>query len=353
MTKMTQLFLSFTEVTQNSHRADHHDKRFCFNCHPSWLLTWQQQLVLWLPLRCRVLKDSHNAPSEPTGEMRHLAFMSSKQARHRKVLASFVEQLPQQSKGWWCRLPSRVTPSKDDKPLPTDAIAPHLGQVFGLTELATWAMLVEMGCMSENERSKSWGVNAEGWELLMVEFGVDKSIQVSPTKFEENGSRVHFVRLGFPQQDSPREIWPRCKKETIKFPPTTIAGRATLKFVAVELLQVSKGSNVFFEILQSYAGVDVAAPHGVDAALLSTSERNNRAVAQLLVNDDSDDETDTEDKDTDDKSEEEGDADKEEEATTESSEAATLSAAADVTVGEVADQKEFPMMHKLNVSAES
>jgi hypothetical protein len=110
---------------------------------------------------------------------------------------------------------------------------------------------------------------------------------------------------------------------------------------------------VFFEILQSHAGVDITAPHGIDAALLSTSERNNRAVAQLLVNDDSDDETDAEDEDADDKNEEEGDGDKKEEATTESSEAATLSAAADVTVGEVADQKEFPMMHKLNVSTES
>ena len=87
--------------------------------------------------------------------------MSSKQARHRKVLASFVEQLPQ-SKGWWYRLPSRVTPSKDDKPLPTDVITPHLGHVFGLTELAMWAMLVEMGCTSEDKRSKSWGAHTEG-----------------------------------------------------------------------------------------------------------------------------------------------------------------------------------------------
>jgi hypothetical protein len=91
-----------------------------------------------------------------------------------------------------------VTPSKDDEPLPADVIMPHLGHVFGLTELAMWAMLVEMGCMSENKRSKSWGVNTEGWELLIAEFGVDKSIQVSPTKMKENGRRVHFIRLGFP-----------------------------------------------------------------------------------------------------------------------------------------------------------
>jgi hypothetical protein len=188
--------------------------------------------VLWLPLRCCIWKASHNAPSEPTGKIQHLNSMSSKQARHRKVLASFVEQLPQ-SKGWWCRLPSRVTPSKDDKPLPTDVIIPHLGHAFGLTELAMWAILVEMGCTSEHKRSKSWGINTEGWDFLTAEFGVDKSIQVSPTTFTENGSRVHFIRLGFPQQDSPGEIWLQYKKKTIKFPPTTIAGRATLKFVAV------------------------------------------------------------------------------------------------------------------------
>jgi hypothetical protein len=93
---------------------------------------------------------------------------------------------------------------------------------------------------------------------------------------------------------------------------------------------VLKGSNIFFEILQSHAGVDISALHGIDAALLSTSERNDRAVAQLLVNDDSDDETDAEDKDTDDENEEEGNGDKEEEAAIESSEAAMLSAAAAV-----------------------
>jgi hypothetical protein len=42
---------------------------------------------------------------------------------------------------------------------------------------------------------------------------------------------------------------------------------------------------MFFEILQSYTGVDIAALHGADTALhgadtalLSTSERNDRAV---------------------------------------------------------------------------
>jgi hypothetical protein len=90
-----------------------------------------------------------------------------------------------------------------------------------------------------------------------------------------------------------------------------------------------------------------------DRTLLSTSERNNSVVlAQLLNN--SDDEMDTEDKESDGIEEKvgEGDGKKEEEAALESV-AALLSAQADITVGEVADQNEFLMMHKLNVSIKS
>jgi hypothetical protein len=110
---------------------------------------------------------------------------------------------------------------------------------------------------------------------------------------------------------------------------------------------------MFMEILQSYTGVNITERRGLDATFLSTSERNNRVVAQFLNT--SDDETDhTEDKDSDeiDEKEGEGNSKVEEEATLESA-AAVLSAQADITVGEVADQNEFPMMHKLNVSIES
>jgi hypothetical protein len=297
------------------------------------------------------LIDSLNTLLEHTIKMGHPQCMSSKQANCRHVLARFVEKIPI-NKGWWYRLPSGVALSNDNQPLPTDAILPHLGYAFGLTELAMWAILVEMGCISQNSRSKTWGINNEGWEFLSAEFSVSKNIQVSPTNLRENGRRVHYIRMGFPVQDNPTVIWNEYKKKKIKFPPTTITSRVALKFVAVELLQILKGSNMFFKILQSYTGVNITELRGLDATLLSTSERNNRVVAQLLDN--SDDETDTIDKDSDgiEENEEEGDGNQEEEAAPESV-AALLSAQPDITVGEVADRNEFPMMHRLNVSINS
>jgi hypothetical protein len=113
--------------------------------------------------------------------MGHPQSMSSKQASYRRVLARFVQQIPR-NKGWWYRLPSGNTLSNDNQPLLTDAILPHLGHAFGLTELAMWAILIEMGCISQNSRSKTWGINNK--------FGVSKSLQVSPTKLRKNGRRV-------------------------------------------------------------------------------------------------------------------------------------------------------------------
>jgi hypothetical protein len=217
------------------------------------------------------------------------------------------------------------------------------------------AILVEMGCISQNSRSKTGGINNEGWELLLAEFSASKNIQVSPTNLCENGRRVHYIRMGFPVQDhNPTVIWNEYKKKRIKVPPTTITSFAALKFVVVELLQILKGSNMFFEILQSYtSGVNITELRGLDTVLLSTSaERNNRVFAQLLNN--SDYETDTEDEDSAsiEKYEGEGDGKKEEEAVLESV-AALLSSQAGVTVGEVTDQNEFPMVHKSNVPIKS
>jgi hypothetical protein len=47
-----------------------------------------------------------------------------------------------------------------------------------------------MGCILQNSRAKTWCINNEGWEFLLAEFGVSKSLQVSPTKLRENGRRV-------------------------------------------------------------------------------------------------------------------------------------------------------------------
>jgi hypothetical protein len=115
-------------------------------------------------------------------------------------------------------------------------------------------------------------------------------------------------------QDNPTVIWNEYKKKTIKFPPTTITtSRVALKSVAVKLLQILKGSNIFFEILGSYTGVNIMELRGLDTTLISTLERNNRVVAQLLNN--SYDEMDMEDKDDNDGIEEngEGNGKKEEE----------------------------------------
>jgi hypothetical protein len=97
--------------------------------------------------------------------------------------------------------------------------------------------------------------------------------------------------------------------------------------------------------------VNITELWGLDTTLLSTLEHNNRVVAPLLNN--SDDEMDMEDKDSDgvEENEGEGDGKKEEESALESV-AALLSAQADIILGEVADQNEFLMMHKLNVSIE-
>jgi hypothetical protein len=76
--------------------------------------------------------------------------MSGKQAIYREVLASFVGETPH-AKGWWYRIPSRVTPTQDGRPLPFDAILPHMGTLFWLTELAVLVILYEMGCYKKKK----------------------------------------------------------------------------------------------------------------------------------------------------------------------------------------------------------
>jgi hypothetical protein len=70
--------------------------------------------------------------------------MKSEHANYRKVLASFLKEIPE-NKGWWYRLPLASISSKDGKQIPTDVILPHLGTAFGLSEQAMLLFLVEMG----------------------------------------------------------------------------------------------------------------------------------------------------------------------------------------------------------------
>jgi hypothetical protein len=102
--------------------------------------------------------------------------MAGKQANYREVLASFVGEIPH-AKGWWYRIPSRVTPTQDGRPLPSDVILPHMGTLFGLTELAMWVILYEMGCYKK--KKNRFIINIQGWDDLKYQFKVKSFIEVS------------------------------------------------------------------------------------------------------------------------------------------------------------------------------
>ncbi len=102
--------------------------------------------------------------------------MSGKQASYRQVLALFIEKIPS-AKGWWYRLPSRVSPPQGGKPLPFDAILPHMGTLFGLTKLAMWVILYEMGCYKK--KGIGFIINIQGWDDLKCEFKMKSFIEVS------------------------------------------------------------------------------------------------------------------------------------------------------------------------------
>jgi hypothetical protein len=99
--------------------------------------------------------------------------MNSDHANYRKVLASFLEEIPK-NKGWWYRLPMAPISSKISEPILTDAILPHLGNVFGLSEQAMLLFLFEMGCYQA--RGEGYTINKTGWEAFEAEFKVSKEL---------------------------------------------------------------------------------------------------------------------------------------------------------------------------------
>jgi hypothetical protein len=155
--------------------------------------------------------------------------MYSKQASYREVLASFIGKIPH-AKGWWYRLPSRVAPTQDGQPLPFDAILPHMGTLFGLTELAMWVILYEMGCYKK--KNNKFIINLQGWDDLKYEFKVKSFIEVSTSRLD--GTRCTYIRLGFPT-DKPTVIWKKYENQQLKKYPTAISSRASTKFVREEL----------------------------------------------------------------------------------------------------------------------
>ena len=150
--------------------------------------------------------------------------MCTKQEKYREVLASFVGEIPH-AKGWWYRLRSRVAPTLDDQPLPFDSILPHMGTLFGLTELAMWVILYEMGCYKK--KNDNYVINIQGWDDLKYEFKVKSFIEVSASRLD--GMRCTYIRLGFPK-DKPTVIWKQYKNNEIKKYPTAISSRASSSY---------------------------------------------------------------------------------------------------------------------------
>ncbi len=168
--------------------------------------------------------------------------MSSKQANYREGLASFIGKIPR-AKGWWYRLPSRVAPTQDGQPLPFDAILPHTGTLFGLTELAMLVILYEMGCYKK--KGNSFIINTQGWDDLKYEFKVKLFIEVSTSWLD--GMRCTHIRLGFPT-DKPTVIWKKYenrKSTAQKIPNRHQQPCVRLQNLWERNLKILKGSNLF------------------------------------------------------------------------------------------------------------
>ena len=66
---------------------------------------------------------------------RQVEVMSSKQTTLQSVLASFIDELLM-NKGWWYCVPGKVPAAKDLPEPHPGRILPHMGSLFGLTEMA-------------------------------------------------------------------------------------------------------------------------------------------------------------------------------------------------------------------------
>jgi hypothetical protein len=175
--------------------------------------------------------------------------MNSEHANYRKVLVAFLEEIPQ-NKGWWYRLPLATTStkdgSKDGKSIATDAILPHLGNVFGLSEPSMLLFLVEMGCYQA--RGEGYALNKTGWEAFEAEFKVKSYIEVSRTSLDK-GNGINLIRLGFPEH-KPSVIWRMYRQGKIKSPPRVISSHAPAKFAKKEFIKVFKGSKLYMDVLK-------------------------------------------------------------------------------------------------------
>jgi hypothetical protein len=269
--------------------------------------------------------------------------MNSEHANYRKVFASFLEEIPQ-NKGWWYRLPLAPKSSKDGQLIATDAILPHLGNVFGLSEPAMLLFLVEMGCYQA--KGKGHVINKPGWEAFEAEFKVKSYIEVSRCSFS-GGNPVHLIRLGFPDH-KPSVIWRMCKAGKIKSPPRVISSHASAKFARNEFIKVFKGSKLYMDVLKHHVGGYLKGNGIEDSALVWKNRRS-------WCDDDENDEETACDQQQQVQQQEQQEEQKDEEENAEEDEQPITAAAlaVNLTEGTVADPKEFPVMNTFKIPGDN
>jgi hypothetical protein len=271
--------------------------------------------------------------------------MDPQHANYRKVLASFLEEIPK-NKGWWYRLPLASISSKDDEPIATDAILPHLGNVFGLSEQAMLLFLVEMGCYQA--RGEGYIISKTGWEAFEAEFKVKSYIEVSRTSFDKQRS-FNLIRLGFPEY-KPSVIWRMYKRGKIKCPPRAISSHASAKFARKEFINVFQGSKLYMDVLKHHVGSYLKV-NGIEASVLK--EKNRRTTSWR--------DDDEEDRETTDGNQQHGQQVLQQEQNDEEERAAEgdlqMTTAAelevDLTEGTLADPKEFPVMNIFKIPGDN
>ncbi len=111
-------------------------------------------------------------------------------------------------------MPKLNTSADGARSYATDIIMPHFGKVFGLSEDAAALVLSKMELV-KIDKTKRTTINANGIESFKALFKCNKAFESSPTHLSENGSEVHFFRIGKLPEDlrSPRRLWGQYKNK--------------------------------------------------------------------------------------------------------------------------------------------
>jgi hypothetical protein len=178
--------------------------------------------------------------------------MQNPHEEHQKVLASFLSTIARDG-GWWYRIPKGTAsdPNKEDV-IPQDAIMPHFGTLFGLSEAATQIILHEMGLLNYDQNNQRYSVQHNGWEDLASMFQVKHLIELESTKF--NKKRQSYVRLGIVSENgrNPNKIWKAFTKDKKSiFRPSGLTNRRSTAFVTQELVRILRKSKLFPKIIMA------------------------------------------------------------------------------------------------------